>query len=126
MLFRSLLCLLVTWLKSLPPKELEALAQQDASIVDFIRRRHGSLVVAWARGYLTAPELAEIAELTDADFDALLDEGLAAACPSQAAVLMRYRPWYRSQMRAVQAALVGRTMPDGRTRSSVAPTRRPR
>ena len=112
------------WLKHLPTDELEALAQHEASIVEYLRQRYGSLALAWARGYLTAEEKAEIAELGDADFDALLDQELAVACPQQAAVLTRYRSWYRSQMRAVQAALLGRTMPDGRKRSPVAPAGR--
>lgn len=111
------------WLRSLSPEELEALAHAHASIIDYLRHRYGSLALAWARGYVTQEERAQIAELSDADFDALLDQDLAAACPEQAAVLAQNRAWYRSQMRAVQAALLGRAIPDGRTGSSVASRR---
>lgn len=96
------------WLRSFPPPRLKALARTEGSILEVLHKQYGSLGLAYARGYLTDEEKAELAAMSTADFDALLDRDLAVACPAQAQILQAHRAWYRTQMAALQDALTGR------------------
>lgn len=96
-----------SWLRSMSPVELEALAVTSGSIEKKLLQWDNPVAIAMARMALGKDGVASLARLTDADFLRMLDY-LLAAVPEQAVILWQHESWYISQMRAVRDTLLAR------------------
>lgn len=87
----------VGWLDSLPPGELDRLATAEAPVADQLLARYPAWQRRFARGYLGEAGLRELRQAGPAEWRAVVDAVLATR-PEAGLVLWAHEVWFISQL----------------------------
>lgn len=96
----------LSWIQSLHPSDLEAVAAADGSLTELIRRQFPMIPVGFVQAILTPEERDALSRLDARAFDALLD-GILAEAPEAGEILWAHRDWYLREIAALRDAVVG-------------------
>lgn len=98
--------MVLSWLSSLNPAELQATIAQNGSLVAFVRQSFPFIPMSFVRAILTADERAQLTQIGPQGFEALLDIILQQA-PEIGEILWANREWYLREIAALRDAVAG-------------------
>lgn len=96
---------IVGWLRTVSPEELQEMAEEGRSIIERLRAQYGNVRPGFLRLLLSPGERESLARLEPEDLDLYLDLLLLEA-PEQAEVLWAHQTYYVRQMLDLRDAVL--------------------